>query len=158
MTSTLNVSSVILRTYPEVSPWELDGVCFIQPLSYRPIPPFPEDLYRAALVHAQKTGLNPFYIFCSNNPFVLDAPNTANSPLRPPTSLEAQSMPKVNLSEMITLVDIVRSQSDNVVCRILVAGTTRVLKLVCDCSRTSVPFSANESIVAVSGARRCLSI
>ncbi|KAI0654978.1 hypothetical protein C8Q70DRAFT_1057915 [Cubamyces menziesii] len=152
MTSTLNVSSVILKTYPEVSPWELDGVCFIQPLSYRPITPFPEDLYRAALVHAQKTGLNPFYIFCSNNPFVLDVPNTANSPLRPPTPLEAQSMPKVDFSETITLVDIVRSQSDDVVCRILVAGTTRVLKLFLG---RGAAFLFDNEIAAYTRFRQC---
>ena len=129
MTSTLNVSSIILKTYPEVSPWDLDGICFIRPLEYRPVPPYSDALYRAALMQAQKTGLNPFYIFCSNNPFVLDTPNISSSPLRLPTFTTAYSLANVD-SLAITLLDVLCGQTDHIVCRAVVAGTTRTLKLV----------------------------
>ncbi|KAI0828567.1 hypothetical protein BC628DRAFT_1428522 [Trametes gibbosa] len=73
--TTLNVSHLILRCYPERAPWDLIPTSMlacsdISSLSIQYA--LPERLQRAALAQAQRTGLNPFHRKSWNNPYVLD--------------------------------------------------------------------------------------
>ncbi|KAI0336220.1 hypothetical protein GY45DRAFT_1342286 [Cubamyces sp. BRFM 1775] len=63
-----NVSSVVLRSYPECVPWDIDPEVY----SFWPTESV---LKEAALVYAQRTKLNPLHFMCMNNPFVLDRPD-----------------------------------------------------------------------------------
>ncbi|KAH9895902.1 hypothetical protein C8Q73DRAFT_644677 [Cubamyces lactineus] len=70
-----NFSSLILRSYPETSPWDITPEVFsVRPKQTAPCLDFPDSLKHAALVQAQKSNLNPFHFMCGRNPFDLDTP------------------------------------------------------------------------------------
>ncbi|KAI0644120.1 hypothetical protein C8Q79DRAFT_1011914 [Trametes meyenii] len=135
--SCLNISSVILQTYPDSSPWDLDPPLFAAvPDGYAPCNPFPQRLKDAALEQAQRTGLNPFYFMCWTNPFVLDYPEPGiPSPVlsRKKSSTRATA-PLPDISESIiraldtSTIEPLANGVDHMY-RIRVGGETRILKL-----------------------------
>ncbi|KAI0666371.1 hypothetical protein C8Q78DRAFT_1059137 [Trametes maxima] len=134
----INLSSVVLETYPDSSPWDLDPPLFAAvPDGYAPCNPFPQRLKDAALEQARRTGLNPFYFMCWTNPFVLDYPGPRGTP-SPVLSCEKFSAhttaPLPDISEAITraldtsTIEPVANGVDSMY-RICVDGETRILKL-----------------------------
>ncbi|KAI0666372.1 hypothetical protein C8Q78DRAFT_1156925 [Trametes maxima] len=136
--SALNVSSVILRCYPENSPWDLEPPPFaLVPVEKDLCTPFLQEFKDAALLQAQRTGLNPFYFMCWSNPLLLDDSSLATS-APPLDSLRRQlgsigSLPSLS-SQLVTgmlhtLVELPKQEGNTISFRFLVDGEQRVLKL-----------------------------
>ncbi|KAI0644134.1 hypothetical protein C8Q79DRAFT_1073399 [Trametes meyenii] len=144
--SSLNVSSVILRCYPENSPWDLDPPPFaLVPVEKGLCTPFPQEFKDAALLQAQRTGLNPFYFMCWSNPLLLDDPSLAAS--APPLDSVRRQLgsigPLPSLSSALitrtlhTLVELPKQDGNSISFRFLADGEKRVLKLFLDSRATN---------------------
>ncbi|KAI0635429.1 hypothetical protein C8Q77DRAFT_1053976 [Trametes polyzona] len=85
MTTTLNLSSVIVMSYPDTSPWDIRPK--LQNLDPGPeqLEPGPDFSMKEVLDliapparnQAKKAGKNPFYFMCGDNPLLLDHPDAA---------------------------------------------------------------------------------
>lgn len=135
MATMLNVSSVILRGYPDTSPWDLtptvSGIHLPDISSYSQ--PLPEALRRAALSQALKTGLNPLHFIFGNNPFVLDDPVLDHTPLlldSAPLGVSPLARFACPPSQAVLFVKVLWTEGACVVSRVRVGSATRALKLV----------------------------
>ena len=68
MAAGFNVSAVILRRYPDTSPWDISSIYWLWPmgcnaflLDWKPCDPFPDALKEGALAQAQASKVNPFH-------------------------------------------------------------------------------------------------
>ncbi|KAI0666369.1 hypothetical protein C8Q78DRAFT_1197780 [Trametes maxima] len=129
MAVSLNVSSVILQSYPEISPWELDlpPVGLVLPPDILPCPYFVDKIKLPALDQARKTGKNPFYFMCMSNPLLLDHPEAAcNAPPLPPHGL---SPPLPEIARPFSLTPMSFIGGSPPVFNVNLNGAPRALKL-----------------------------
>lgn len=133
--TTLNMSSVFLQSYPETSPWDMDtvGVTDLHPplkVLQPTIRPLDVQVKALALAQAQRTGVNPLYFMCSNNPFFLDNWEKAALPLK--GYQVPRALPFLELSPGL-ISDLEEIHTGDCQChmlRVKLDGEPRVLKLV----------------------------
>ncbi|KAH9891068.1 hypothetical protein C8Q73DRAFT_108981 [Cubamyces lactineus] len=136
MSASFNAASVILRRYPEYSPWEIDrAVYLVWPFEYTPCHPFPASLKDAALAHAQETKLNPLHFMCGSNPFALSGAAPEEDmlllPSIPTADAEVSSLPRNRDIEdaLIIPVEELCVTSECAVYRVRIGEELKVLKL-----------------------------
>ncbi|KAJ8497057.1 hypothetical protein ONZ51_g751 [Trametes cubensis] len=127
-----NFSSLILKSYPETSPWDLTPEVFsVRPKRTAPCLHFPDSLKDAALVQAKKSKLNPFHFMCGRNPFVLDTPPPPDATIPINASDVVPPLMRWLVSEDVQyeFVEELHAGEGGIVCRIRAGQDTRVLKL-----------------------------
>lgn len=134
----LNVSSIILRGYPETSPWDLTPTVHgVRPPHLDAFKCLNEPAFthvrNAALAQAQKTGLNPFHYVCMGNPFLLDnpAPENIALPFNPvPSGVLPLAQYILPDQQTISFAKEIRANGTSIICRVRIGPDFRVLKLV----------------------------
>ena len=143
MATGFNVSAVILRRYPDTSPWDISSIYWLWPmgcnaflLDWKPCDPFPDALKEGVLAQAQASKVNPFHFMCMNNPFALDRPaSDLRYTLEPLPSSDLDDVPPLPKlvdikASTLQLHDEVLATNECVVHRIGFGEQTRLLKLV----------------------------
>ncbi|KAH9891067.1 hypothetical protein C8Q73DRAFT_108972 [Cubamyces lactineus] len=137
MATGFNISSVILRGYPDTSPWDISSIYWLWPndflLDLKPCDPFPVMLKEGALKQAQVAKVNPFHFMCMNNPFALDRPSSdfAHAPLPLSDLGDVPPLRKHANFEATTLesCDEVLATDECIIYRIRLGEKSRLLKL-----------------------------
>ncbi|KAI0643867.1 hypothetical protein C8Q79DRAFT_977205 [Trametes meyenii] len=129
MSVSLNVSSVILQSYPDTSPWESNVplASLVPETNVLPGPYFADRIKKPALDQARKTGKNPFYFMCMSNPLLLDHPEAARHV--PPLSHRSAPLPLPEIQRPFSLTPISYVSGSPPIFSININGARRVLKL-----------------------------